>query len=1114
MATPGGNGNTELSSEPLRRFYLDDICALKSNRSMVGTIDRTFYDIESHGSLAEHALIIAPVPVPEDKLSHFMISGMPPKGFVFVDWNERNQGCSLVSEDDVELIGRNLDIGNLVKRDQNDTMCGTVISVSPKYTLQPITYRVVDPRSGERGPVRFSRKRSNGLDGTRSQREDTTGPALLTNIDPDDLRISPDYAVGDFILYQEKVGVIRAVSRDIVVMLSNQTVVEVYDSSLIRMPLNVNHNNIVDARTDPPVAPWEWGQYIPNNSPIPGHLVHTCPMNLVRGRWIYGQFSGNHLEGNILATPITEVHVDWICSNVFAVGQSEIGSDDGILKRSDLQHAKIYDRLKVPRTAFEENRGHARSTLVAGDYVCFRDAAGAAVKYPQFDHIPLSETFGYDTNVFSILYATFDVIVQWQDSSVSTESSTSLHRLSGFEEEIMPGKIAALKDQTQVIPNLYFDSAEALYANLPPAMDESILRLNKVGVVQAVNSRERVALVRWFKEPNVELLHGGHVLRSSSVFGELEDKSSLVSVYEITSHPGLDRNISDMVMLAPEKVHESNLSSQPTEELSAFVGPCALSYLWPLSFWRVNHILSGIRNVWTQTEWFQRYIEIDRSPMSHFFSNSGSMTASENRPPLDWVGHIVGLNHDGTITVRLGALERCRDVRVPFEGILQVLDQEMGETDDDMDSELLGELYDDIGPGLFGGMGGAMERMLVMGLDHEDIFDRLGAILDPQGEDEWSTDYDEDSGSGNSFQDDYEAENNTSERNGIEGLVPHGDFGPSHEVIADHALDPPVIPPSEAANEPPPTDTISYRKFNQVVGEPSSFAILDTQPPADHHFLKSGLGDEGHSPLLLRRLAKEYKILAGSLPSGIFARTWESNMNLLRVLIIGPEGTPYEYAPYIIDFYFDSKFPHEPPTAFFHSWTNGMGRINPNLYEDGKICLSILGTWPSENPDETWSPTNSTVLQILVSLMGLVLVKDPFYNEAGFDRLAPEGDRRVESSQYTEKTFVMTRAFIKHALEEPMGDFADILAWHYLPGPEPSKRPNLLQKAISETQRMIDHYNTRQSDQKEESDGAPASPFVARLSLGAVVMLRKHLDALENIHKQNELEHDMDVLEL
>jgi ubiquitin-conjugating enzyme E2 O len=194
-----------------------------------------------------------------------------------------------------------------------------------------------------------------------------------------------------------------------------------------------------------------------------------------------------------------------------------------------------------------------------------------------------------------------------------------------------------------------------------------------------------------------------------------------------------------------------------------------------------------------------------------------------------------------------------------------------------------------------------------------------------------------------------------------------------------------------------------------------------------------------------------------------------------------------------------------------------MGRINPNLYEDGKICLSILGTWPPKNPDENWSPTKSTVLQIMVSIMGLVLVKDPFYSmfeiyiilqfvlinaldEAGFEAFASEGDSRVEATQYTEKAFVMTRSFIKYALENPISSFQDVLVWHYLPGPErgdKSQRPELLKRVISEGNSMIDHYNSTSNVAITKENAA--SPFVSRLSLGAVVMLRKHITTLQKI---------------
>lgn len=107
----------------------------------------------------------------------------------------------------------------------------------------------------------------------------------------------------------------------------------------------------------------------------------------------------------------------------------------------------------------------------------------------------------------------------------------------------------------------------------------------------------------------------------------------------------------------------------------------------------------------------------------------------------------------------------------------------------------------------------------------------------------------------------------------------------------------------------------------------------------------------------------------------------------------------------------------------------------------------------------------------------------------------------MESTQYTEKAFVMTRTFIKRALEQPVPDFEDVLTWHYLPGPMVNggpHRPELLKKTITEARTMIDHYNSTYGAGPGHI-ASPASSFVARLSLGAIVMLRKHISALEEI---------------
>lgn len=124
-------------------------------------------------------------------------------------------------------------------------------------------------------------------------------------------------------------------------------------------------------------------------------------------------------------------------------------------------------------------------------------------------------------------------------------------------------------------------------------------------------------------------------------------------------------------------------------------------------------------------------------------------------------------------------------------------------------------------------------------------------------------------------------------------------------------------------------------------------------------------------------------------------------------------------------------------------------------------------------------------------------------DEAGYEALAAEGGRRVESGQYTEKTFLLARNFIKHALRNPVAGFEDVLSWNYLSSPakdDKTERPRLLRLAIDSALAMIEHHNNTAGKTSEDA----ASPFVSRLSLGAVVMLRKHVAALEEVETDSD----------
>lgn len=136
---------------------------------------------------------------------------------------------------------------------------------------------------------------------------------------------------------------------------------------------------------------------------------------------------------------------------------------------------------------------------------------------------------------------------------------------------------------------------------------------------------------------------------------------------------------------------------------------------------------------------------------------------------------------------------------------------------------------------------------------------------------------------------------------------------------------------SELTREP------SFGQSLLTEGSPPAFAILDSDPPVSHAYYAS---PSILTPQGMKRVTKEHRILQSSLPDGIFVRAWESRLDILRILIVGPLDTPYEFAPFVIDMRIPYDYPHVPPEAFFHSWT---ATVNPNLYENGKICLSLLG---------------------------------------------------------------------------------------------------------------------------------------------------------------------------
>jgi ubiquitin-protein ligase len=136
------------------------------------------------------------------------------------------------------------------------------------------------------------------------------------------------------------------------------------------------------------------------------------------------------------------------------------------------------------------------------------------------------------------------------------------------------------------------------------------------------------------------------------------------------------------------------------------------------------------------------------------------------------------------------------------------------------------------------------------------------------------------------------------------------------------------------------------------------------------------------TPLAIKRICSDIKDLTRDPldKEGIFHSYNEDNITEARIMIIGPEDTPYENGFYFFHFKFPNNYPFEPPSVKYYTQGDNT-RFNPNLYTCGKVCLSLINTWDGPK----WTSCQ-TIRSVLISLRGLVLgVKYPLQNEPGYE---------------------------------------------------------------------------------------------------------------------------------
>ncbi|CAH8325783.1 unnamed protein product [Eruca vesicaria subsp. sativa] len=207
-----------------------------------------------------------------------------------------------------------------------------------------------------------------------------------------------------------------------------------------------------------------------------------------------------------------------------------------------------------------------------------------------------------------------------------------------------------------------------------------------------------------------------------------------------------------------------------------------------------------------------------------------------------------------------------------------------------------------------------------------------------------------------------------------------------------------------------------------------SFKRFDTVDDfSDHYYTSKGKATKQHSKNWVKKVQADWQILENDLPETIFVRACEARMDLLRAVIIGAEGTPYHDGLFFFDIQFPDSYPSAPPRVHYHS---GGLRINPNLYNCGKVCLSLLGTWTG-NSREKWLPKESTMLQLLVSIQALILNQKPYFNEPGYEATMGTPSGETHSKAYSENVFILSLRTMVYSMRNPPKHFEEFVRSHY-----------------------------------------------------------------------------------
>jgi len=243
---------------------------------------------------------------------------------------------------------------------------------------------------------------------------------------------------------------------------------------------------------------------------------------------------------------------------------------------------------------------------------------------------------------------------------------------------------------------------------------------------------------------------------------------------------------------------------------------------------------------------------------------------------------------------------------------------------------------------------------------------------------------------------------------------------------------------SSSEDKEPKTEQQISTKESEYIKSMSKYKIKYCIFSDSEYYYTKKINSEDNYKHCFKRLSSEIPTLSDSLPidynATICVAIDKAQPNKQQYLITGPIDTPYQNGCFIFDAFMSSDFPKIPPDFWFKN--TGGNRLSPNLYDSGKVCISILNTYIGPSPDksELWIPKESTLYQVVISILGQILIEEPYFCEPGYESSINTKYGREASIKYNFNIRLYTmQSTIRDFLVDPniYSQFKEIIIEHF-----------------------------------------------------------------------------------